>query len=379
MHVKRATITPTERYIAANPDVVLSEIFTADFTKLSAINTCPVLGIIRYTHHKTMYGSGGRAMALEAGAAAHEVFAAHRLYAFAEFASEFYQTTDRVNMQTAFEQNGVRMFGLDRFHEMCNAVDSGEDYRTRCQQFALTALYNSGFYDDPMDRRRTTTNIEECCIAYMDKYTWEDQLPYWNGGTYLGIEQAVDVIVELEYEHPYTGTPELVAVRFTGKADGLHYIDRTRTRLRIHENKTASRLGDAWSMSFETSHQPTGYMLAMSAMYEMQLSEALILGVCLPLPKNHAITGLERIVVRREQHHFDAWCEWLLHTYLIHEQFKDAPLAAPQYTKSCNNYFRPCEFIPFCASDNDTRKDMLADMEVAEWSPLHSVADKAGD
>ena len=42
-----------------------------DHTKLSAINTCPTWGILRYTMHKTMGGSS-RAMALEAGGAAHE-------------------------------------------------------------------------------------------------------------------------------------------------------------------------------------------------------------------------------------------------------------------------------------------------------------------
>ena len=52
-----------------------------DHTKLSAINTCPTWGILRYSHHKCMPGST-RAMALEAGSAAHEAFAAVRLYQF---------------------------------------------------------------------------------------------------------------------------------------------------------------------------------------------------------------------------------------------------------------------------------------------------------
>ena len=52
---------------------------TYDHTKLSAINTCPTWGILRYTHHKKMPGSS-RAMALDAGSAAHEAFSAVRLY-----------------------------------------------------------------------------------------------------------------------------------------------------------------------------------------------------------------------------------------------------------------------------------------------------------
>jgi hypothetical protein len=55
-----------------------------DNTKLVAINTCPTWGILRYSMHKTMSAPGvTRAMALEMGSAAHEVFAAVRLWQIA--------------------------------------------------------------------------------------------------------------------------------------------------------------------------------------------------------------------------------------------------------------------------------------------------------
>ena len=57
---------------------------TYDHTKLSAINTCPTWGILRYTHHKKMPGSS-RAMALAAGSAAHDAFSAVRLYQYEKF------------------------------------------------------------------------------------------------------------------------------------------------------------------------------------------------------------------------------------------------------------------------------------------------------
>lgn len=337
---------------------------TYDNTKLVAINTCPLWGIVRYTHHKTWQGVG-RAMALEAGAAAHEVFAAHRLYSLMEFGTQFYGCDD-IKLQSAVLETGHRIFGPTRYAEMLGAVDEREEYRSRCQQFALTALYNCGFYDDVGDKRRTTTNIEEMCIAYMDKYDWRDQLPYWDGDKFVGIEIPVDVVIELSDEHGV-----VTYVRFIGKADGVHWSNKEMTALRVHENKTASRLGDAWEMSWETNHQPTGYMIALSAILNKAITSAVMLGTCLPLPKAYTINGLSRIVVNRKSWQIQEWFEWLQHTNELHEAFKDRPLAAPMYTHSCNRYFRPCSFITLCGTEPEERQVMFDEMDVVEWNPLH--------
>ena len=347
----------------------LTALPTFDNTKLVAINTCPLWGIVRYTHHKVMNAPAGRSMALEAGGAAHEVFAAHRLYTFREFGPSFYEVTDTDSIERAFVYNGERIFGRQRFAEMLGAVDSREDFRSRCQQFSLTALFNSGFYDDPFDKKRTTTNIEEMCIAYMDKFDWSDQLPYWDGALFLGIEQPVDVVVRLSYGDN-DGNSKQIDIRFIGKADGLHYTSTGRDTLRIHENKTASRLGDAWEMSWETNHQPTGYMIALTAILSLPISKALMLGTALPLPKSYSVNGIARVVVNREKWQFEEWFKWLLHTTMIHEEYKDDPTNAPQYTHSCNRYFRPCAYVPLCATSPDERPDFFADMVEAEWNPL---------
>lgn len=345
----------------------IEQLPTFDNTKLVAINTCPLWGIVRYTHHKSM-GGMGRAMALEAGGAAHEVFAAHRLYSFREYGAAFYGASEE-RIATAFDENGRRIFGERRFREMLNAVDEREDTRTRFQQFSLTALYNCGFYDDPGDKRRTTTNIEEMCIAYMDKYDWKSRLPFWDGDKWLGIEIPVDVVIKLTYEGGY------ILVRFIGKADGIHRIDRESDDLRVHENKTASRLGDAWEMSWETNHQPTGYMVALSAILGKNIRQAEMLGTCLPLPKAYTINGLARVVVKRADWQIAEWFQWLFHTAQMHEQYENNPTDAPMYTHSCNRYFRPCSFIPLCATEPEERRAMFEDMDEQEWSPLHGASE----
>lgn len=367
MKITGVKVIPTAQY-----EGNASELPTFDNTKLVALNTCVLWGIVRYTHHKHMGGSG-RAMALEAGGAAHEVFAAHRLYSFREYGAQFYQA-DEVRIQTAFTVAGQRIFGNGRFREMVEAVDEREDFRTRCQQFSLTALYNCGFYDDPSDKRRTTTNIEEMCIAYMDKYDWKNELPYWDGKDFLGIEIPVDVVVIMTYANGNFEENE-IHIRFIGKADAVHYYDRDKKELRIHENKTASRLGDAWEMSWETNHQPTGYMIALSAMLSEVISRTVILGTCLPLPKAYTINGLARIVARRAPWQLAEWFGWLLHTTLMHEEHKNDPTNAPMYTHSCNRYFRPCSFIPLCATEPEERVAMFDDMSTDEWNPLHHAGE----
>lgn len=368
MEITRVQVIPSKDY-----DGDLTALPTFDNTKLVAINTCPLWGIVRYTHHKSM-GGMGRAMALEAGGAAHEVFAAHRLYSFREYGASFY-SCEQERIENAFNVAGERIFGRDRFQEMLGAVDSREDFRTRCQQFSLTALYNCGFYDDPGDKKRTVTNIEEMCVAYMDKYDWKSKLPYWDGDEFLGIEIPVDVVIKIDYTDPNAKfsheVPQVIYIRFIGKADAIHWIDREMSMLRVHENKTASRLGDAWEMSWETNHQPTGYMIAIATIIGKEVVGAEMFGTCLPLPRAYTINGLSRVVVKRKMWQLEEWFSWLLHTVLLHEEYKDNATNAPMYTHSCNRYFRPCSFIPLCATEPDERVEMFNDMAVQEWNPLH--------
>lgn len=349
---------------------------TFDNTKLVAINTCPTWGIVRYTKHKTMASGTGRSMALEAGGAAHQVFAAHRLFAVREAGFAEYRVVKDV-FDYFLQANGERLFGRQRYKEMLEAIDPREDIRQQRLQFALTALYNSGFYDDPSDKRRTMTNIEEMCIAYMDKYNWSSQLPILtmlNDVPMFGIEIPVDVTLAFD-----TFDGETKRYRFIGKADAIHYKDESQTVARIHENKTASRLGSAWEESWETNHQPTGYMIALSTMLHQQINEALILGSALPLPKSYTINGLSRVPVTRYDFQFAEWLEWFWHTVQLHDTYADRPLDAPQYTHSCNRYFRPCSFIILCASEPDERSQIYDEMRTDKWSPLDEDDEGSAD
>ncbi len=341
---------------------------TYDNTKLQAFNTCPTWGVVRYQMHKA-YATNSRAMALEAGGALHEVFAAVRLYQLV-----YHTLRDNPLSSQFLEVHGLRCFGEERWELMKPNLDSDEDDRTKLINFALSALYTCGFYDDPSDRRRTMSNLEEAALLYIDRYDME-RMPVWVRDTSdpnsdVGIEIAFDVVIEYQFD------THARHYRFTGKFDGLHWRDG---ELVLGENKTGARLDEAWRQSFELSSQVTGYCLAASVWAGHSCNRAVVYGLQIPLPKTYDVGGNIQEHARREPHHFARWFDWFLYTVDGYERFRSDPISAPKFTHSCNRYFRPCSLIPFCASDDEDQRQGLSEMVIQEWSPLHLVQDKASD
>jgi hypothetical protein len=331
-----------------------------DNTKLVAINTCPTWGILRYGMHKSMSlpasEGGQRQMALECGSAAHEVFAAVRLWQLRRYQSE-----------TALaDYHGPRLFGNTRYQQMLESVSSTEDDRVQSLAFCLSALETSGFYDDPRDRRRTMTNLEEACIAYIDRWDW-NRMPVWvrhgdDPQSDIGIEVPFDIVLSFMLEEG-----GLREYRYIGRADGLHTRDG---QLYLHENKTASRLDEAWQQSFLLSSQITGYCLALGLIVGEAISKAEIYGMSIPLPKNYDFGGIVRESVTRLDYHFNRWFHWFLHTAELEQAYLNDPINAPKYTHSCNRYFRPCSMIPFCTASDEEQKGIIEEMFDDEWNVL---------
>lgn len=345
----------------------ISQLDAFDFTKLSAVNTCPRWGIIRYGHHKTT-SAGGRAMALEAGEACHQVFAAIRVFDLMTHGPKVYGTDD---VKAAASNRAYEMFGAERTSVMLEYfLDSREDERTRVIRGALHILETSGFYDDPGDKRRTLDKLSEAIIAYVDRYEFGQSVPYVSG-SFVGIEVPFELVAE------YVGEGGIVRrVRFYGRIDGVHCYRNDIETPYIEENKTASRLNDAWSMSFETSHQVTGYIAAARTITGLDITKAKVIGLAIPQPRLYD-EGILNIRVSRAALQFMEWGKWFRHTAELYFKHFDQPLQAPMYTGSCNRYFRPCSFVPLCASrDNEEQEEMMDMMVKEEWSPLH---EKAGD
>ena len=342
----------------------LENLHAFDFTKLSAINVCPSWGIIRYGYHK-VFSTTSRAMALEAGSACHEVFAAARAFDSLEYSNRAYPDIKQEDIRTLVEGRLVTMFGRERTSEFLQEVDSSEDERTRILRSGLSILNSGAFYDDPADKRRTMSNLEEACIAYLDRYEFGRNIPFIQGD-YIGIETPINLIVEYETDDGVKRT-----IRFVGRIDGVHCHRNDPKSPYVEENKTASRLGDAWELSFEMSHQVTGYLAAASTIIGMPLSMGRVRGLCIPQPRVYDTNGVSTVSVFRKPHQFTEWAKWVVHTVEMFFAHYNDPTNAPKYTHSCSRYFRPCSYIPLCAAETEERKEIFNDMLEDEWSPLH--------
>ena len=334
---------------------------TYDHTKLSAINTCPTFGILRYQMHKRMPASG-RAMALEAGSAMHEVFAFVRLITLMQALDE---THEEQFVSTVWNFHGARLFGAERLALIKDVIRDATDAVDVCKRGAIAVLDTGTFYDEPRDKRRTLSNLEECCYAYINRWRWTDLV--WmrdlrDPCSDVGIEIPFDIVVSI------TGD-DILQFRLTGRIDGIHW--NAKRNLVVHDNKTASRLGEAWSMAQSMSHQYTGYCIAASVFTQHVVNDCDVLGLAIPLPKTYDLGGYIREPVFRAVHHYQRWISWLVHTVRMTQQYKDDPFGAPKYTHSCNRYFRPCSMIPFCYADDAEQHTILEEMETNEWSPLN--------
>lgn len=328
-----------------------------DHTCLSNVNMCPTWGILRYVHHKTLSASS-RALALEAGSAAHDGFAALRLFQLHHFDKH----------PELAEHHGKRIFTPPRWKAICDAGKRATDLRTQAINVTSEALYTGEFYDDPSDRRRTTANLEEMLMAYVDRWDFE-RFPVWvrdpsDPTSDVGVEVPFDMVVEFTMED---GT--ILKYRFIGKIDGIHTEIAQDDRVVLHENKTAARMDDAWKNAFHMSHQVTGYLFALALWCKQHVDKAYILGTQLPLPRVIS-EGMYINRYARESHMFAHWFEWFFHTVQIIHQYKDDILTTPRYSHSCNRYFRSCSFLPICTAPDDEKLEIIEGMEEDRWSPL---------
>ncbi len=336
-----------------------------DHTTLKSINECPTWGMVRHVKSLRIPG-GGRAMALEAGAAAHEFYAAVRLYDL------------RKTHVDHFDCLGPKLFADKTWDNMRAHLGQDEDDHTTGLNFCLQALYDSGFYDDPHDKRRTMTNIEEGCIAYYGRWPWGRHPIYIQDeddpNCFVGIEIGMEFVIEFVLNQALSLGLEKITYRYRGRIDGLHRAHGG--PLQVQENKTAWRLDDAWCQSFIMSHQITGYCVGASLLTGEECNKAVVKGMAIPLPRSYDYGGLVDEAVSRPRYLVAQFLQWVWDTTRVYEQFKDDVDQSTRFTHSCNRFFRPCSMLPYCGSDDEERATILSEMEYVQWNPLD---DKAKD
>lgn len=338
-------------------------------SKLVAMNTCPRWAAIRFGMQKS-FGGEGRAMALEAGGASHEAYSAIRLFELGHF--------NKLPEHMVFHSK--RLFG-DKSDIILSHFDKHGDWETNAVNMMLEAFYQSGFEDSEYDKRRTKTTIEEALIAYHQRYQY-GQYPIWvsdptDATKPVGIELFFDVTV-IAIDEDGTHRPDIFQARYIGTLDGLHL--KTTPGLLLQENKTGSRIDDTWGDSFKTNNQVTGYMMVAMFLTKMECTEALIRGMAIPLPRSYDLGGIRDEPIERTAHQFGEWMRWFMDGVDQYRAYAGQELQTPMYTHSCNRYFRPCSFIPLCASDHEDQLAILEEMEQAPMSPSEqSLMAKSGD
>jgi hypothetical protein len=280
-------------------------------------------------------------MALEAGEAMHQFFAAMRCW----------QLIKMQGLPKHGEEAGLRIFGEDRWRMIWNAVRKSSNDMDQLGSMIPAVLRSSGYYDDPGDATRTLGNMETAAMVYArETYPYLYSWPVWVADSRsplkpVGIEQVFDCILE------YTDGKR---IRFIGTLDGILCNSSRNGRITMAENKTAARMDKAWIESFKMRHQITGYMACGQAIFGIEMWHARVYGCRLKPTYRGEDVHIEP--VSRTQEDVQHWANWVRRQAELFEEYQHDWEHAERRTHSCNRYFRPCALIPFCADSAEGRR-----------------------
>jgi hypothetical protein len=314
------------------------------FSIMEAILTCPKWGLIRYRDRK-YFKASYRALALEAGSAMHEVFAALRLW----------QVLRLQKLPRHFKYHAERIFGPERA-ESC--FHPKKDPRDEALGFCFEILNSGEFYDDPRDDIRTIANMEETTIRYVEEMMKVmDTNPIWIAGgptEPVGIELAFDMVIDER-------------LRYIGTIDGI--VHRLRTDVfRNEENKTSSRIDSPFRDAFRVKFQPTGYTIPARLITGHPVEETKIIAIKVKQTRSHE-DFQSFIEERSTDDQFEDFLRGLFFTQQLCDQYAGNFLDAPMFTHSCNRYFRACGFIDLCSASREDQQLMYSSMERTPYSP----------
>ena len=323
-------------------------------SRLVDMSQCPTWGVVS---SQKSYQTTARSLALEAGETMHQVFAAVRIW----------QLWKHQNMRDHAEVTGKRIFGGDRWDTILQDLrmsESHADAREQLQQMAFNVLHTSEWEDDARDSTRTMTNMELASMVYIDeRLKFMNNWTVWvhdrkNANALVGIEQVFDVVL-----HYADG----VKIRYVGTIDGLTERQANSEKY-VEDNKTANRLDDGWKMSFEMSHQITGYCAASSTVFGFPIMRSRIIGTKIK-PTNRGEDCYWIEPVERNEEFIQHWSAWVRFMAGLYEEHVDDFEHAPRFTHSCNRYFRPCALLSFCADTSTGRRMQWDQMVPADRSP----------
>lgn len=331
------------------------------YSSITNFNRCPTLGVLSKSIGREAGGEGRRAMALEAGSVCHEVYSVLRLY----------QLIQQDMAGHAWHHAG-RILGDARREQIWHQLDH-PDPRTARYNFAMEALYTSGFTDDAFDRKRTFANIEDSLNDYIN-YCQYDKWPIFvldheDTSSFVGVE--IPVVLRISFYFNDDRAPWTVYI--DGVVDGIHYDAKNVNRLIIQENKTTGVMDDTWIEQFTVEHQITMYALMASMVMHREIRDVHLYGMPIPCGRKQVTTmqPFKRESDRYVAHLF----QWAITALEWHFGFKDTPLDAPRFTHSCRRFFRTCSMMPICAAPRNVQEEEIQQMPIATNNHLKELLD----
>jgi len=293
------------------------------------------------------YPQHARALALEAGEAMHQFFAAMRVW----------QLSKMQGLKEHATVTGERIFGEVRWKDTWKAAMKRQSDIDQIAQIAVDILNTSGYYDDPNDQTRTISNMQTASMVYAREtlpylYAW----PIWVADAKsplkpVGIEQVFDCV--LEYM-------DGKRVRFIGTLDAILCNSVKNMRITMADNKTAARMDKGWVEAHKIRHQFTGYMACGMAVFGIEMWHARVYGCKIKPTFKGEDVHIEPIT--RTPNDVMHWANWVRRQVEIFEEYQVDWEHAERRTHSCNRYFRPCALIPFCGDTPDGRVEQWDQM-----------------
>jgi hypothetical protein len=219
--------------------------------------------------------------------------------------------------------------------------------------------------------------MEVTCLAYLDRYM-QSEPKVAVVGDLIGIEIPFVLEVTRKFIGAPGGLAELIGADtyyYCGRIDGISEHDG---HYRVEENKTSSSLNQAWKTSFALSHQVTGYTIAGTCLLQQEVTDALVMGAQIPVPRD-VFNGVAFEPQTRTESDRVRWCEWFFRTIRTYEEFIADVTQAPRFPHACNRFFSVCEFIPFCSLERSEQRLELDNMRESRWSPLEHLVEGESD
>lgn len=348
-----------------------------DNTKLNALEICTRWGIITYQMHKT-WPDTKKAQALEAGIALHQVFAAVRLwqlyyYDLKEDTSKFPQIQ---SLKYQIIRNQLNRLYKRRGDSFLHYFMEGDSSRTQLLSFCIDVLHSSNYEEDPDDKKRSMTALEEVVINYINRWDMH-KYPIWvkdenDPNTLVGIEIKYELVIEFKVyddipdgDHDY----HFESYRFTGQLDGIHWEDHSKQELFVADNKSSGRINEDNS-EYDMNTQMRGYEVASSFFTGIRIRDSKVIINSLPVPKTSSHGGILWYPIHTEEHQIDDWYKWFYEQVQKELIYKDNPIHAPVSPHSCKRYYRVCSMMPFCTLAKQDQIEALDEMVHSEWNVL---------